>query len=480
MNKKIRFAGVLLSAMLLISSLGCLVQDTAQTEPAEPTSDASPASSGSVASLPSYDRDAVAVTLGDVEITAGEIEDGYSSYLQLLSYYGMAAPTDDATINEYVQMIVEDLLSAKLPLWKAREQGIELSTEELAAVDVSAHNQADAEYNDLVLSYAAYYTDAGEVENITDLTEQQLADTLVYLNADIKDFYEDDDADIDFYVSDAYDNYYQNALVEAYSAKLKEISDASVVLDQDALEEWYESALADQKELFENDATLYRTHREDYASGLETVPPLYIPQNLAVVQVITLTPEGQVPSEITENLSKMTTLEAEYGNIVLSGGDESRLNEIKEEYAALQESNQKMKDEYFGKEYAHIQEMKERLDAGEDYSSVASENASFLQEQILCYVLDYAYPTVVTDAVAKLNDGDTSGILFDGSSYYLVHLVGKLTPGSTDREPIEDALRNAASTEQRDAAWEEQLSAWEEEALAAAVYHPDAYAYVGH
>ena len=480
MKKTLRFTGILLSALLLVCSFGCLVQDTAKNDSEQTSSNTSSSSSGTVAEVPVHDHDAVAVTLGDIEITAGEIENGYNSYLQLLSYYGMGSPTDDATISDYVQMIIEDLLSSKLPLWKAHEQGIELTAEELADVDVKAHNEADAEYEDLVLSYAAYYTDAGEVEKVSDLTEQQLSDTLVYLNADIKDYYGDDDADIDFYVSDAYENYYQSYLIEAYSAKLKEISDVSVTLDDETLENWYVAALADQKNLFDGDATLYRTHREDYAAGVETIPLLYVPENLAAVQIITLTPEGSTPSEIAENLSKMSVLEAEYGNLALTGGEESRLEEIRQEYAALKEANQKAEEEYFGKELERIQEMKNRLDNGEEYAAVAADDASFLQEQILCYKLDYAYPTVITDAVAKLNDGETSDILFDGTSYYLVHLVGKLAPGSADRSLIEEAVRAAASAEKREAAWEALTASWEEEAFASAVYNPDAYAYIGH
>ena len=476
MKRTLRFAGILLSILLLASSFGCLVKDT-KDEASQPSSGGSSSSSGTVADLPAHDHDAVAHRFpGECDV----FEDGYNGYIQFLAYYGMGAPTDDATIDEYVQTTIEELLSFKLPLWKAKEQGIELTAEELAEVDVKAHNDADAEYNDLVVSYANYYTDSGEAEKVSDLTAQQLADALVYLNADVRNYYGDDSVDIDFYVSDAYDNYYQNYLVEAYSAKLRELSDASVVLDDETLENWYFSALANQKELFDGDATLYRTYREESASGLETSPLLYVPENLAAVQIVTLTPEGTTPPEIAENLSKMTVLEAEYGKLALAGGEESRMDEIREEYADLQETNKKLTDEFFAKEYARIKEMKTRLDSGEEYDAVAADDASFLQEQILCYKLDFAYPTVITDAVSKLNDGETSDILFDGTSYYLVHLVGKLAPGNADRSLIEEAIRNAASAEKRDAAWEELVASWEEEAYASAVYYRDAYAYIGH
>ena len=480
MKKTLRFAGLLLSILLLVSSFGCLVQDSAQNTDNQSSSGTFSSSPGSVAGTPSHDRDAVAVKLGNLEITAGEIEDGYSSYIQLLNYYGMGAPTDDQTIDEYVQMVIEELLSSKLPLWKAGEQGIELTAEELADVDVKAHNEADNEYTELVLDYAAYYTDAGEVASVSDLTEQQFADTLVYLNADIRAFYDDDSADIDFYVSDAYNNYYQNYLIEAYAAKLKESAISTVTLDDEAIEKWYETALADQKESFDNDATYYRTYREDYTAGLQTVPLLYVPENLAAVQIITLTPEGTAPSEIAENLSKMAQLEAEYGKLALSGEDETRLSEIREEYTDLLEANQKMEEEFFKAESDRIHEMKARLDSGEDYNVVAVDDASFLQEQILCYTLDYAYPTVVTDAVAKLNDGEISEVLFDGTSYYLVRLIGKLAPGNADRAAIEDAIRAAASAEKQEAVWAELTASWEEEAFASAQYNQSVYAYIGH
>ena len=468
MKNKIRMLSLALAAAMLFASFGCLVEKDGNS--ASPS--VAPVETGAAGTASVDDRNAVAVTLGDLTFTAGEVEDMYNSYIDLFSYYGMSAPTDEQTIAEYVQMAVEALISSKVPIWKAAEKGIVLTEEELAKIDSDAHYSADEEYTNLVLSYANYYTDAGSVENISDLTDEQLQETLNYLNLDIQDYYGDTISDIDVYIADAFDHYTEEALINAYSDKLRAESDASVTLDDAAVDTWYENAYADQKEELNTDPTAYR----DYRESEDALPILYVPEGLAVIKVVTCQPEGEAPAEIAENEAKLLELEAEYGKLALTGADEATLNEIRETYEALVAETDALKQDYFGKAEAEIQALQEKLQAGESFDAIAPD----AKEQVL-YLndTDPEFPDEVREAVLALKEGEVSPAITVGDTIYLIYYVGPLTSGATDRTLIADAIRAAAEVDAKDAAWEELLTAWDEEAFQKAVYHAETYAYIG-
>lgn len=469
MKHTIRLISVALAALLFASAFGCLVRQDAET----PTAAVTDAPSG-VAPAPnvSRNRDAVAVELGDVQITAGEIEDMYNSYIELFSYYGTSAPTDEESIAEYVQMSIEDLLTERLPIWKAKETGVELTEAELDKIDQDAHYSADEEYESLITYYASYYTDAGDVASSAELTPEQLEETLHYLNDEIREYYNDPNADIDVYISEAYDYYYQEGIVNAYVEKLRAVSDETVVADDAAVEKWYEDTLAEQKETFDGDPTMYRTSRESTTGD----PLLYVPEGLAVVKLIKSTPEGEAPAEISENNTKIAEYEAEYGKIALSGGDEAKLEEIRAEYAKLVQKNEELREAYYGDSVATVNGILEKLRGGASIDEAAPDAS----EQILCLNgSDWEFAEEVQKAAAALQDGAYSDVITVGNAVYLVYMVGRLTPGAVDRAPIEDAIRTAAKAAATETAWNELQDAWKAEALEKAVYHKEAYAYVG-
>lgn len=450
----------------------------------EASSDSSVSASSEPTTAPAVqtDRNAVAVKLDDIEITAGEIEDNYNSYMELLSYYGMNAPTDDASISEYVQMIVEDLITQQLPLWKAKQLGIELTPEELQKVDTDAHNDADAEYSDLVLSYASHFTDAGTVDSVSALTEEQLAKTLEAINADVQAYYNDTTSDIDVYISDAYDSYYKEYLINAYADKLRAQNDVTISVDDETIESWYSDTFKSQKELFDSDPTQYRMHHDSLALDNSVDPLLYVPEGMALIKLITLTPESEIPESITSNTEKMHELEAEYGKLALNGGEQEQLDTIAAEYSALSAESQKAEAEFFEKEKALAAKAHDRLLAGEEFDTVATDTTGSAPIAHLIWYAgeDINFSSTVRTAVSTMEEGTFSEVLFDGESYYIVYLVGHLAAGAVDRAPIAEAISAAAAIETRDAAWEELTAAWEEEALNAAEFNREAYAYVGH
>ena len=481
MKHTIRTLTAVLLAVLMLGSIGCLVNNTASTTDSTKTEANADAPAGAVDTTETKaDRSAVAIKLGDIEITAGEIEDNYASYVQMMSYYGMTAPTDREGIDEILDMIIEDLIAQRVPLWKAKQLGVELTEDELNAIDAEAHNQADAEYTDLVLSYASYYTDAGEVTDISALTEEQLTDTLYYLNLDVQSFYNDSMADIDVYVADAYDHYKEEGTISAYADKLRAQSDAEVTADEAAVEAWYETNYADQKEQFDTDPTMYRDMRENILLGTDTTPLLYVPEGLAIAKVIAFTPDGDAPEALAENEAQLKSYEAEYGALALNGGDEARMAEIMSAYAALKTETDALADEYSGKAKAAAEAAYARLQSGEDFDTVGKDSETYAGDRVYWYAgEDPDLAATVREAIAALDEGAYSAVLTDGESYYLVQLVGRLAAGPADRLPIEEAILAAAKQEAQETAWNEQLDVWKQEALNAAERFKDTYAYVG-
>lgn len=485
MKKMLRGAALLLAAAMLLLPVGCLVRE----EPAA-SNDQPAVTDAPKADAPKADRSAVAVTLGDEVITAGEIEDNYNSYMQMFSYYGMSAPTDEASINEYVDMVVEDLLTQRLPMWKAAQLGIALSSAELAAIDADAHAQADAEHTDLMLSYASYYTDAGEVQAIADLTEEQLEQTLAYLNKDVRAYYGDESADIDTYVAEAFDHYYKDALTDAYAEKLKEQMVSDLAVDDAAVDEWYERTLADQKESMDETPSMYRTMREALTLDPDETPVLYVPEGLAYVRVISLSPAGELPTELDGADEALAALEAEYGKLALNDEDEARREEIRAEYAQKKADAEGARTAYYGAAETEISALYDRLNAGEDFASVAEAASKLASDRLSVSVSDAdrlivlsgddsEFSSAVQEAAAALSDGAYSAAVKDGDTYHIVYLVGRLAPGAADRAELSDAIRAAAVRDARESAWNDTIDAWQEEAFAAAVYHREAYAYVG-
>lgn len=478
MKQFFRAFSLALAVLMLLLASGCQ-SDTAAASAAPSSSSAAATESDSAATK--GDRSAVAIRLGDIEITAGELEDNYNSYMQMLSYYGMSAPTDEASISEYIQMIAEDLIVQQLPLWKAQQLGMELTEEEKKEIDEQAHAEADAEYSDLVLSYAAYFTDAGNVESVSALTEAQLAETLEALNADIQEYYGDETSDIDVYISDVYDMYTKELTVNTYADRLRAENDKGITVDDDTVEAWYVNAFTEQKDLFDSDPTMYRSQRDILTSDSTGDPLLYVPEGLALIELIILTPEGTVPETVSKNQSDLLALEAEYGKIALADGDEARLDEIRKQYDTLKAETEVTEAEFFAAEKLAAESAYERLTSGEEFDKVAEEvtGAAPVVHLIWYAGEDYNFAEIVRKAVSSMEEGTFSEVLFDGSSYYIVYLVGHLTAGAVDRASIAEAISAAAAVETRDAAWEDLTGAWETEALAAAEYFPEAYAWVG-
>ena len=123
-----------------------------------------------------------AFTLGDFTVTVGEVRNSYNTIVEYMGYYGMAAPTTAEEIKQYRDMIIEDLLTAKVLPWKAQQMGIELSEEK--KVEVAR------EVEELIVEYAGDYLEDAKSELGEDAGAAELAlKAREILEQDVEDYF---------------------------------------------------------------------------------------------------------------------------------------------------------------------------------------------------------------------------------------------------------------------------------------------------
>lgn len=480
--KRIFALGLVL--MLLVVSAACLVPEE-ETETTDPSTETDVSSD---AEASEFDPDAIAIELGDVQITAGEIADTYNYYIEMLAnYYGGSVPTDEASIREYVGIAVQDLVYYNLPAWQAGVQGIALSEEELSELQASIQAEIDYIRTDYICYYANAYAGAADYyDDLSKLTDEEIDGALAQINLELGDYF-GEGYDFDTYLADQYESMYQDAVTNALSEKLRADSDATVTVTDAQIAEWKETTLAAQQEAFAETPLAYRELADLFRDGQSTEPVLFVPEGFAYVQVMRFAPEGDLPAEYTANQTEMKTLEAEYGALLLNGENAERQAEIIARYAELKNANAALEATYSGAQKTLADEIHQQLAAGGDFTALLKANNSaglpdlYIEEGELIYLNgDTAFPTVITDALQELSEGEFSAVLFADHTYYIVKLLRHAAPGPVDTTSLEDAIHSAVLYQAQETAWTELLKAWETEAHSVAVFHEETYASVGY
>lgn len=480
--KRIFALGLVLT--LLVASVACLVpkEETEKTDPSSETDVPSDIEASE------FDPDAVAIELGDVQITAGEISDTYYYYMDMIaSYYGGTPPTDDASIQEYRGIAVQDLVYYNLPAWQAGVQGIALSEEELSELQASIQAEIDYIRTDYICYYANAYAGAADYyDDLSKLTDEEIDGALAQINLELGDYF-GEGYDFDTYLADQYESMYQDAVTNALSEKLRADCDATVTVTDEQIAEWKESTLAAQQESFTETPLAYRELADMFRQGQSTEPVLYAPEGFAYVQVMRFAPEGDLPSDYTTNQTEMKTLEAEYGALLLNGENAERQAEIVARYAELKNANAALEASYSGAQQTLASEIHKQLEAGGDFTALHKANNKIglsdlyiEQGELICENGDTAFPSVVTDALKNLAEGEYSAVLYADHTYYIVKLLRRVPAGPVDTTSLEDAIRAAALLNAQETAWTELLKAWETEAHSVAVFHEETYASVGY
>lgn len=471
---------IIAAALLLtVSVFGC-------TKPKEndPSASAAP-DAAPVTSAPTdtsaFDRDAIAVELGDIRITAGEISDFYDDYMSWYESYLGSVPTDDASIKEYRDLAVNETIRYHVPEWKAAELGVALSDEQIATIEAIAGQENEELKNSLILDYAMYYGGVEDVEDVSELDEKQISDALDKINEELSVYFYEGYT-LDQWLEEQYRQSIADRRMELLKDNLRVASIGASEVTDEQIENWYNETLLNQQTSFADDPLSFRDQLTDYQNGTSSVPVLYQPEGFVKVQVIRIAPEAERDLLIDTNRAEMAKLEAEYGALALNGQDEKRQAEIKEAYDARKAENETLEEQYLGDARKAINAAYEALEEETPFEEVlASINPEAADSELMLYIggEDPDYAALAKAAQDILVNTYSEPLLID-DVFYIIKRVETPASGALNRDAIEDDIRTAATDALTGSAWTALYEEWETEANQAAVRHEDAYAAIGY
>ena len=472
MSKKL--LALALCLLMLLSLVGCLEkteQPAAADKPAATAASAETAADGKTDDLPAF-------TLGDFTVTVGEVKSSYNTIVEYMGYYGMSAPSTGEEIKQYRDMIIEDLLSAKVLPWKAQQLGIELTPEKVEEVNRRVEEEL-AEYA------ADYLEDAkaelGDTASAADLAKKARE----FLEKDVEDYF---GYPFSQWLDEVRTSYMESALTELLQEKFNE----GVTVTDDQVRDWFNTESETQKESFTSDYTAYKSQVEAYRLGESSVPALYTPEGFAQMQVITFDIDANDYAVYAANEVEMTNLEAEYGKLVLRGQDEDRQAQIVARYAELQEANQALlskTSDKAAKARADALNGMDFVDIFKTYSNMEGSMGFFGYDEnnpkrdgtVIFYTKekDAEWPDQVWNMAKDMKDGEISELLQVGDSFYLIKRLADLPEGVVSFDQDAAVYTAAALAEKQAKEWEAVQADWTSEARNAAVFYEDNYASVG-
>ena len=469
MSKKI--LALALCLLLLLGAVGCLEENTPAEAVQPAATEATPADTAETDELPAF-------TLGDFTVTVGEVKSSYNTIVEYMGYYGMAAPSTGEEIKQYRDMIIEDLLSAKVLPWKAKEMGVALTEEKKAEVA--------REVEELVAEYAADYLDDAKAELGEDAGAAELAlKAREILEKDVADYF---GYPFSQWLEEMTASHEESALADL----LKEEFSKGVSVTEDDARAWFETELAEQKENFDTDFTYFKNQYDAYRTGESPVPALYTPEGFGRMQVITFDVDEENSAAYAANEVEMTNLEAEYGKLFLRGLDEDRLAEIVIRYGELQAQNtvllqkdrekaeQARTDALNGKEFTEIYAANANEEGGIGFYGYA-EGDEKRTGVVTFYTkeLDTEWPQQVWEAAVALKEGEVSELVQVEDSFYLIKRLADVPAGAAAFDDDPEAYTAAALFDRQAEEWNAVQEDWLHEARNAAEFFEDNYAGVG-
>ena len=470
-----KLLALLLCLALTLGMVGCL-EENKQTEAAQPA--ASEATTTATAADTAETDELPAFKLGDFTVTVGEVRSSYNTIVEYMSYYGMAAPSTAEEIQQYRDMIIEDLLNAKVLPWKAKEMGVELTEEKKAEVA--------KEVEELIAEYASDYLEDAKAELGEDADAAAIAlKAREILEQDVADYF---GYPFEQWLSEVTASYEENALTELLQEKFNE----TVTVTEEQAKAWFDAELLDQQTSFDGDYTAYKTRADAYLSGESDVAPLYTPEGFGQMQIITVDVDQENSAAYSANELEMTGLEAEYGKLFLRGLDEDRQAEIMVRYEELLAENtvllqkdrdkadQVRADALAGKDFTEIFNAYSNEEGGMGYYGYA-EGDERRNGVVTFYTLaqDADWPEQVWQAASALKEGEVSELLQIDDSFYIIKRLGDLSSTSAAFEDDPAAYTAAALADKQAEEWDAVQEDWTREARNAAEFFEDNYAGVG-
>lgn len=471
-----RLFAFLTAILLLLPLTGCLVQKNSTVPDTDPTGAVvapDGVNTAAPADVPVFDEEAVAIELGDLQIRAKDVQNAFDQYV---SYFSNGYGMDEESLGQFLRMSEEWLIESNMPEWKAKQLGLTLSAEEEAQCGADAQADVDEERNMLL----CYYGDPeGLIEDASLLTEEQKSEAIETINGELSTMF-GEGFTFDDYLAMRYEDILNSKHTDAFSALLEDHVSGSAVVDDAAIDAWYEKTLDEQKTQFDADPQLYLDHENGRSIDGPAIC-LYVPVNAAKLELIHIPADESSADRIAENTAKMTELEAEYGALKLNGEDEARQAAIETEYAALREETETLTAQQDSKPketaalaYAALQSGTTFDDAMDLYNEHSEEESGRYVWTVFTDGSETDFPALA-EAAAKMEPGAYSEPIEIDGDYYIIRLSETVSAGPVDRASIAETLQTAAVDGIRADAWQTQYDAWLEEAKNAAVYHRETY-----
>ncbi len=235
MMKKFRSLLSVLMCVCLLAGMAALAEETAQpVSTPEATAQPAAAPEATAEPIPPIAEDAVLATLNGADITWGDAQAAYSSLVnQYGNYYDL---TDAANVNLLRSVAMENAITETLLMNKAVELGLsELTEEEISQLDASAA----ADWESAMSNYMSY---AG-------LTDESTEEEKASLRAQAEAYY----LEAGYTAESLKADYRRYAVLD----KVQDLMVGDVTVTDEEVEALYQSLVAADKELYENDVAAY-------------------------------------------------------------------------------------------------------------------------------------------------------------------------------------------------------------------------------
>lgn len=474
----------LLAIALLLSFAGC----------AKGTDNAASNSNATASNAAYTDEELaqVAVRIGKEEtITKGDILDEYDYMVEMYSYYGMSAPTEDADIEAMQDSVISSLVSEKIQLYEAKEMGITLTDEQKA--EVEAQTEEQMEY------YLESFRTQAEGEGAADVETRALEIFQEQLDA------ENMAMDVEGFRAYMVEYYEDQYLKDALKAQVTE----GVTATDEEIQTYFDNLLASQTESYTAAPADFLSAAEDFQMNGGD-PMLYTPEGYVRVRSITISPAEEVSEEYTTLKTEMDTIANEYGAAALSaladkyavsGADASNASvtiaasEIEggaalvSDYLTKKAAADALYEEYIKDARAKATEAYAALEAGTSFTdalnqfgedSMYTDYPSFVDTGLLMYVggEDTVWDARLVDAVKQLKDGEHTAVIQIDDMFYILQLVGAETAGTKTLADVSEAIKGLVVATNAENLWNTTLEEWQNDA-SIATYYEDVYRDIG-
>ena len=352
-------------------------------------------------------------------------------YNQVAEYYAMFGITDEETLNALKRDILDTFVNEAVLNEKARELGLDVYTEEELAENAA---KALEQYELEIANYIDYYREEGITDEearaalIADMDAQGF--TLQYIE--------------------------QNLLHTAVSDKLRGMLTENVVLTEEALIEYYNARVEEERGRYNEDVSEF-----EYAT-LDGTPAAYVPEGFRAVKQILIALSD-------EQADALIGLENELADINIAleeqeERDENSMNrkaELEAEIQAINDSLQSRADEVIAK-----------IAEGVDFEmliEVYGSDPGMMEEPgksrgYYVWADSVIWEAEFTEAAMALkNIGDISEPVRTDSGVHIIKYMGDVAAGAVPLESIREALESQALDALKEEAYEAGMLAWREE-----------------